>query len=180
MAASCPRSLFYKDDPALLKMAAQYEQARGDAGRAAAYYRAALDAMGPQSPAEIFSHPANPAGDTGDPGRGNAPARELMRLLAPSDPSTQTTDDPDRGKVRREADVSWRDGPRAKAATLGEFDAAGADDRDEALDRLGCLGPPGKQAATAGSLIRISISHEYKPLSDDGIEEHGCRVDAVA
>ena len=46
----------YKDDADILKMAAQYEQAEGDAGRAAAYYRAALDAMGPQSPSEIFSH----------------------------------------------------------------------------------------------------------------------------
>jgi tetratricopeptide (TPR) repeat protein len=121
----------YKDDPALLKMAAQYEQARGDTGRAAAYYRAALDAMGPQSPAEIYSHPPSPGRDSDDPERGNAPARELMKLLAPTGSMTQTTDDPDRGRVKREADVSWRDGPRVKATTLGDFDSGSVDDQDE-------------------------------------------------
>ena len=147
----------YKDDPAILKMAAQYEQARGDAGRAAAYYRAALDAMGPQSPAEIFSHPANPAGDTGDPGRGNLPARELMRLLAPSNPTAQTTDDPDRGKFRREAEVTWRDGPRAKVTTLGEFDSAGADGRDQ----------------TSSSLLRDDATAQVRSYSAQGQAPYG-------
>ena len=114
----------YKNDPDILKMAAQYEQARGDAGRAAAYYRAALEAMGPASPAEIFSHPATQGGDSNDPGRDNAPARELMKLLAPTGSISQTTDEPDSGSVRREAAVSWRNGPRAMAPTLGDFDAA--------------------------------------------------------
>jgi cellulose synthase operon protein C len=119
----------YKNDPDILKMAAQYEQARGDAGRAAAYYRAALDAMGPASPAEIFSHPATPGRDPDDPGRDNAPARELMKLLAPTGSISQTTDEPDRGSVKREAAVSWRNGPRAVASTLGDLDAA--DDHDQ-------------------------------------------------
>ena len=125
----------YKDDPAILKMAAQYEQARGDAGRAAAYYRAALDAMGPQSPSEVLSHPTNQAGDSGGLEQG-APARELMKLLAPSTSTDQRSNEPDRGKFEREAEVSWRDAPRPKVTTLGEFDAAGADDREESLSGL--------------------------------------------
>jgi cellulose synthase operon protein C len=120
----------YKDDPDILKMAAQYEQARGDAGRAAAYYRAALDAMGPQSPSEVLSHPTNQGGDSGGLEQG-APARELMKLLAPSTSTEQRSNEPDRGKFEREAEVSWRDAPRPKVTTLGEFDASGADDREE-------------------------------------------------
>jgi cellulose synthase operon protein C len=114
----------YKDDPDILKMAAQYEQARGDTGRAAAYYRAALDAMGPATQGEIFSHTASPGSNSDDPGRDNAPTRELMRLLAPRDATSQTTDERDHGSVRKEAAVSWRDGPRAMAPTLGDFDTA--------------------------------------------------------
>jgi tetratricopeptide (TPR) repeat protein len=122
----------YKDDAALLKMAAQYEQARGDAGRAEAYYRAALNAMGPESPAEIFSHAGAPGRVADDPVHGsNAPARELMRLLEPSDTKDQTRDDPNRGEFQREADISWRDGPHATHATLGDFGSSEADDRDE-------------------------------------------------
>ena len=122
----------YKDDPAILKMAAQYEQARGDAGRAAAYYRAALDAMGPQSPSEVFAHSTEPATDSTGSGRGSAAGRELMRLLAPSGSTDQRMDDgADRGRFQREADVSWRDAPRAKVTTLGEFDSTGGGDRSE-------------------------------------------------
>ena len=65
----------YKDDAAILKMAAQFEQARGDAARAAAYYRAALDAMGPQPPAEIFSHSTAQAAEPRF-GRAAIPPRE--------------------------------------------------------------------------------------------------------
>jgi tetratricopeptide (TPR) repeat protein len=125
----------YKDDPDILKMAAQYEQARGDAGRAAAYYRAALDAMGLQSPSEVLSHPTNQGRDTGGVEQGT-PARELMKLLAPSTPTDQRSNEPDRGKFEREAEVSWRDTPRPKITTLGEFDGNGADEREESLNSL--------------------------------------------
>ena len=46
----------YKNDASILRMAAQFEQARGDNQRAAAYYRAALAAMGP-APGGIFAPP---------------------------------------------------------------------------------------------------------------------------
>jgi len=121
----------YKDDPEILKMAAQYEQARGDTARAAAYYRAALDAMGPRSPSEVFSHSAEPGGNSDDPGRVDAPSRELMRLLAPISSSDQRANDQGHGKFEREADISRRDVARAKVATLGEYDSTGANDRFE-------------------------------------------------
>jgi Flp pilus assembly protein TadD len=123
----------YKDDPDILKMAAQYEQARGDAGRAAAYYRAALEAMGPATPAEIFSHTASPGTDSNDPGSDNAPARELMKLLAPAGATSQRIDESDRGIVRREAAVSWRDESRAMAPTLGNFDAGDGHDQAQSF-----------------------------------------------
>jgi cellulose synthase operon protein C len=126
----------YKDDAPLLKMAAQYEQAKGDSGRAAAYYRAALDAMGPASPAEIFSHSTTPGQPGEDPTRSNTPARDLMRLLAPPTASSQNTNDQARGEFRREADVSWRDRPQVKPTTLGDFGASGfsgAEERDGSL-----------------------------------------------
>jgi cellulose synthase operon protein C len=126
----------YKHDPTILKMAAQYEQAKGDAGRAAAYYRAALDAMGPQYSENAVSQTTNQTGDSGDPERGNVPGRELLRLLAPPGSTDQKTeDDPGRGKVEREADVS-RETPRAKVTTLGEFDSSGGDDGDETSSSL--------------------------------------------
>jgi hypothetical protein len=44
--------------------------------------------MGPQSPAEVLSHPTNQGGDTSGLEQG-APARELMKLLAPSTSTEQ-------------------------------------------------------------------------------------------
>ncbi len=46
----------YPRDPAILSLAAQYEQARGDNERAAAYYRASLAAMPQATPAERLAH----------------------------------------------------------------------------------------------------------------------------
>ena len=179
----------YKDDPAILKMAAQYEQARGDSGRAAAYYRAALDAMGPQSPSEAFSHSTDQATDTSDPARGNAAGRELMRLLAPSGSADQRMNrgmdgDTDRGKLKREADVSWRDGPRAQVTTLGEFDSTSADDRNQtsssfrrddapAQDRDDSAPYPVSSRASRSAPKRHSVeypSHESRTSPADRME----------
>jgi predicted Zn-dependent protease len=177
----------YKDDAAILKMAAQYEQAKGDSGRAAAYYRAALDAMGPQSPSEVFSHSTDQATDSSDPARGNAAGRELMRLLAPSGSTDQKTNgdgDTDRGKLKREADVSWRDGPRAQVTTLGEFDSTSPDDRNEtsssfrrddapAQDRDDSAPYPVSSRASRGAPKRHSVgypSHESRSSPADRME----------
>ena len=58
-----------------------------------------------------------------------------MSLLAPSGSTikqrTREWTESDRGKLKREAEVTWRDGPRAKVTTLGDFDSAGTDDRNE-------------------------------------------------
>ncbi len=151
----------YKGDPDILKMAAQYEQARGDAGRAAAYYRAALEAIGPTSPAEIFSHTASPGRSPDDTGRDNAPARELMKLLAPTGSTSQTTDEPDRGSVRREAAVSWRDGPRAVAPTLGDFDAV--DNHDQTLSFSHDDAPPqGPRYSGSDGAVTVVRSHSSR------------------
>ena len=72
----------YDHDAALLKMAAQYEQAKGDVGRAATYYRAALDAMGPESPAEIFTHAATADRANDDPARGNSAPHSRAHAVA--------------------------------------------------------------------------------------------------
>jgi tetratricopeptide (TPR) repeat protein len=156
----------YKDDASLLKMAAQYEQARGDSGRAAAYYRAALDAMGPASPAEIFSHTASPGQPGEVPSRGNnGPAHDLMRLLAPPASSNQNGNngsDQVRGEFKREADVSWRDHPQVRPTTLGDFGVSGsfgAEDRDEASS----ASSPEEASGSLGDLTAAEDSRVVVP-----------------
>jgi tetratricopeptide (TPR) repeat protein len=119
----------YQKDPAILQLAAQFEQARGDSTRATAYYRAALDAMGPESADGIFTGPED-AAPGGEPGHGNAAARELMQLLAPTGPDPKTSRLPDREDGARRADITWREGREAKAKTLGDFAPADAGDRE--------------------------------------------------
>ena len=46
----------YPNDPRVLAVAAQFEQARGDQARAADYWRASLNAMPPVSPATNLAH----------------------------------------------------------------------------------------------------------------------------
>ncbi len=75
----------FKDNAAILKMAAQYEQARGNSERAAAYYRAALNAAGP-APAGGGLIP-----QPNDPGA-TPPAQQLMHLLAPPSSSARLDD----------------------------------------------------------------------------------------
>jgi tetratricopeptide (TPR) repeat protein len=66
----------YPKDPAILSLAARFEQARGDNQRASDYYRAALAAMPSTSPTERLAHilvypeqdtKAHRAGDGGGP-----------------------------------------------------------------------------------------------------------------
>lgn len=138
----------YKDDPTILRMAAQYEQARGDSNRAAAYYRAALDAMGPASPQEMFSHPGRPGTGTGDPGNGISPTQQLMQLLAPSGRVAQTKGPmqpawdsiPDRG----DDVLPERSSLETPVQTLGDFAQTGQNDgvltATAAPARLGDMG----------------------------------------
>lgn len=115
----------YKSDPEILKMAAQYEQARGNHDRAVAYYRAALDAMGPaSSPGLLFT----PGGQNGQPGT-LSPTDQLMQLLAPRgqasrsggpvDPTLDPGLDPSLNQQR--SSVTWQDAPPVNTPTLGEF-----------------------------------------------------------
>ena len=108
----------YKDDPSILRMAAQFEQARGDNQRAAAYYRAALAAMGPAS-SGLFPQPA---GSTvpGDTRNTVPPTQQLMDLLAPARPAAQMNEpfDPTNGRAR---ELSWQEAPASSTPTLGDF-----------------------------------------------------------
>jgi cellulose synthase operon protein C len=122
----------YKDDPAILKMAAQYEQARGNSERAAAYYRAALDAMGPASPGGLFFQPG-----TSDPGSNVpgavSPTQQLMQLLAPGGRAARTHEPLDPADNGSRTDVSWQDAPAMNVPTLGDFAQSGKYDPATAL-----------------------------------------------
>ena len=110
----------YKSDPAILKMAAQYEEARGNRGRAAAYYRAALDAMGTESPRDMFSYAAG-SGNAGDRQNGASPTRDLMQLLAPSGSAAPIKDDLGREESGRDSGSPLQDGLGTRVSTLGDF-----------------------------------------------------------
>jgi tetratricopeptide (TPR) repeat protein len=74
----------YPRDPAILSLAAQYEQARGDNERAAEYYRASLAAMPRVSPVDRLAHTlVYPEADT-RPHKA-VTAADLQRLLNPED-----------------------------------------------------------------------------------------------
>jgi len=84
-------------DSKLLELAAEFEQQRGDSRRAAAYYRAALDAAGPPSIRELTSSRSSSTDE-----RTEASAtQELLRLLSSSGETSgqnqrsQTTDNID-------------------------------------------------------------------------------------
>jgi tetratricopeptide (TPR) repeat protein len=80
----------YPHDPAILTMAAQYEQARGDNERAAEYYRASLAAMPRVSPVDRLAHTlVYPEEDT-RPHKA-VTAADLQRLLNPQDEPFQKT-----------------------------------------------------------------------------------------
>jgi cellulose synthase operon protein C len=134
----------YQQDPAILQLAAQFEQVRGDSARAKAYYRAALDAMGPESAAGIFSRPEG--ADAAKPGPNNSSTRQLMQLLAPAGPDPKTSQLPDRGEGGRKADITWRDGREAKARTLGDFAPSDADDREATSNSFTPDNTPGPAA----------------------------------
>jgi tetratricopeptide (TPR) repeat protein len=81
----------FAGDPAILTLAARYEQARGDNERAAAYYRASLAAMPQASPAERLAHVlVYPDADT--KAHRAVTAADLRHLLDPDDePFAKTT-----------------------------------------------------------------------------------------
>ena len=107
----------YKDNPAILRLAAQYEQARGNSERAAAYYRAALDAMGPAAPGGVFTQPGN---DINAPGT-LSPMQQLMQLLAPAGRTARLNAPADSLDSSSGGDVSWMDAPSKPTPTLGDF-----------------------------------------------------------
>jgi tetratricopeptide (TPR) repeat protein len=81
----------YPRDPAVLQLAARYEQARGDNQRAAEYYRASLAAMPSASPVDRLAHTlAYPEQDMRS--HKAVTAADLQRLLDPNnEPFRKTT-----------------------------------------------------------------------------------------
>lgn len=120
----------FKGDAGILKMAADYEQATGNSRRAAAYYRAALAAMGPESSGEIFSHPGTDGNNLGDPQNGDSPTRDLMDLLAPKDRNGKVSESGSLLGDRQTSAISWQDAPGRDMPTLGDFAQSGRDESD--------------------------------------------------
>lgn len=80
----------YPSDPAILALAARYEQARGDNQRAAEYFRASLAAMPSASPVDRLAHTlAYP--DVDNKARKAVTAADLQRLLDPANEPFQRT-----------------------------------------------------------------------------------------
>jgi tetratricopeptide (TPR) repeat protein len=81
----------YPNDPSILQEAAEFEQARGDNNRAAEYYKASLDAMGPADPAQsLLSDMKNrPEQPTGMMQQTN-PSQDLINMLAPGTDAIST------------------------------------------------------------------------------------------
>lgn len=72
----------YPRDPAILQMAARYEQARGDSQRAADYYRASLAVMPKSTPANRLAHVLAYPEEDARVRKANSPA-DLQRILNP-------------------------------------------------------------------------------------------------
>ena len=82
----------YPNDPSILSLAARFEQARGDNARAAAYWKASVAAMPPQSPANQLAHILDRP-DIVNPAR-SMQNSSLASLLNPDGDGTQTRTPP--------------------------------------------------------------------------------------
>ncbi len=120
----------FKNNAAILQMAGQYEQATGHSQRAIAYYRAALAAMGPETPAELFSSP----GGTGGLQNQNSPTRDLMDLLAPAGRASQSANSADTAGNPWSAGLSGQNAPAQTVATLGDFAQSGASNQAGSIE----------------------------------------------
>ena len=80
----------FPHDPAILELAARFEQARGDNQRAADYYRASLAAMPQTSPANRLAHQLVYP-DQDEKAHRAATAADLQRLLDPNNEPFQKT-----------------------------------------------------------------------------------------
>ena len=80
----------YPRDPAILRMAARFEESRGDKQRAADYLRASLAAMPQTTPADRLAHELAYPDSDGKIHRAGTPA-ELERLLDPNDEPFEKT-----------------------------------------------------------------------------------------
>lgn len=112
----------FQSDPAILKMAADYEQLTGNSQKAVAYYKAALAAMGPASAAELFPRHGGAAGAVPSL---DSPTRDLIDLLAPKNRGSQPAPSGDADQDQSPVKTSWLDPPAKPVATLGDFADSG-------------------------------------------------------
>jgi len=155
----------YKDDPSILRMAAQFEQARGDNSRAAAYYRAALAAMGPGLPGGLPPAPGSPNSTP----NGVSPTQQLMDLLAPTGRTARMSEPLDSLPDGRSSQISWQEAPDVTTPTLGEFAGVRQDDRTDLPAARTFDNGPGVQPATLADFAGQPSNGEnsYRPSEEN-------------
>ncbi len=105
----------YRENAALLRQAAQYEQARGDQRKATAYYRAALEAIAKNPAANAVSGPNG----TMMPG-GDSPQQDLLRMMAPRTETAQLSrENESPQETSAYARIPQADAPRSQS--LGDY-----------------------------------------------------------
>jgi len=157
----------FPNNAAILKMAADYEQATGNTERAAEYYRAALAALGPETPAGLFSEPGGDG--NGGSQQFDSPTRDLMNLLAPKASGTGNTRSTNSGHGAS-ASIDWQDAPLQEVSTLGDFAQSTQEDR---LD-----GWNAAQRSAPDTGIRLESASRNERFSDSGTIDHDAPFDS--
>ncbi len=131
----------FQQNPKILQMAGQYEQATGNSHRAIAYYRAALAAMGPESTSEMFLRSRAADEELSGLQNQDSPTRDLVNLLAANGNlgrkrnSTASTAGPwSPGGLSRNAlaQAAPTLGDYAQSGGFGQLAVAGAEDNNSA------------------------------------------------
>ncbi|HEX4007356.1 MAG TPA: cellulose synthase subunit BcsC-related outer membrane protein [Acidobacteriaceae bacterium] len=157
----------FPNDAAILKMAAEYEQATGNSARAEAYYRAALAAMGPASAMELLPPRG---GATGVPGA-DSPTRDLMDLLAPRGSGAGDGSSGAPGTQSGSANLSWQEAPVRSVPTLGDFAQSSSQERpgawpvagDSGAGHASAVADRPEPAGTAGGLDAENCCDDLRP-----------------
>ena len=176
----------YPHDPAILSLAARYEQARGDNQRAAEYWRAALAAMPVTTPADKLAHElAYPEQDL--KAHRAVTAADLQHLLDPDyEPSAKTVkvpsqppygSDPYNGSapvVLTEPQSSSQSSQQQSQAPTGsnasstsEGQSPAAPDSNPAVRVIPTSPPPNPQLFHQQSAIHLKIGNSVSSQPDD-------------
>jgi tetratricopeptide (TPR) repeat protein len=180
----------YPKDPAILELAARFEQARGDNERAAGYYRAALAAMPSTSPTERLAHIlVYPEQDT--KAHRAVTAADLQQLLDPNnEPFAKTTKLPPLPKYGHDPydgsapvqpgqknttppqqDVPWVNAP-ASGAGSGQPSSSTNGPAQPILQQQSFTRFVGSSSRAIRSINSAIVSH---PFRDEACEKDGAR-----